>query len=71
MRWLMDRDTTLSLGVPRPQRKQVESTYYGSIAKFIEDRIEKVFTKPPVSLKLFLVDFTSPGITPASAARSI
>ncbi len=48
MRWIMDRDTTLSLlGVPRPQRRQVESTYFGSIAKFIEDRIETVFTKLP------------------------
>jgi S-adenosylmethionine-diacylglycerol 3-amino-3-carboxypropyl transferase len=46
LRWTMDRDTTLSLlGVPRAQRRQVESFYPGGVAKFIEDRIEAVFTR--------------------------
>ena len=50
IRWTMDRDATLSLlGVPRPQRLQLERTYLGGIAKFIEDRVESVFTKLPLA----------------------
>lgn len=46
IRWILGRDTTLSLvGVPRPQREQVERSYSGGIAKFIEDCIEAVFTR--------------------------
>jgi S-adenosylmethionine-diacylglycerol 3-amino-3-carboxypropyl transferase len=49
LRWTMDRDVTLSLlGVPRAQRRQVEASYPGGIAKFIEDRIEAVFTRLPL-----------------------
>jgi S-adenosylmethionine-diacylglycerol 3-amino-3-carboxypropyl transferase len=49
LRWVMDRDTTLSLlGVPRPQRQQVEQTYPGGIVRFIEDRLEAVFTRLPL-----------------------
>ncbi len=50
----MDRDTTLSfLGVPRAQRRQVESSYPGGIARFIEDRIEAVFTRLPLADNYF------------------
>jgi S-adenosylmethionine-diacylglycerol 3-amino-3-carboxypropyl transferase len=43
---LFSYDATLSLlGVPRPQRKQVEGTYPGGIVKFMEDCVEAVFTK--------------------------
>ncbi|MFM9964905.1 MAG: DUF3419 family protein [Planctomycetaceae bacterium] len=46
VRWLLGRDATLSLvGVPRPQREQVEKSYVGGIAKFVEDSIETVFTR--------------------------
>lgn len=46
IRWMLGRDTTLSLvGVPRPQREQVERSYSGGIAQFIEDCIEAVFTR--------------------------
>ncbi|MCY2967998.1 MAG: BtaA family protein [Planctomycetota bacterium] len=49
VRWFVGRDTTLSLlGVPRPQRQQVENTYEGGIATFIEDCVESVFTKLPL-----------------------
>jgi len=48
MRWVAGRDLTLSLmGVPRPQRLQVDRTYPGGIARFIEDSIEAVFTQLP------------------------
>jgi S-adenosylmethionine-diacylglycerol 3-amino-3-carboxypropyl transferase len=54
LRWTMDRDTTLSfLGVPRAQRRQVEHSYPGGIAKFIEDRIEAVFTRLPLADNYF------------------
>ncbi len=46
IRWILSRDTTLSLvGVPRPQREQVERHYSGGIAQFVEDSIETVFTR--------------------------
>ena len=49
IRWMLGRDTTLSLvGVPRPQREQVERHYVGGIAKFVEDSIEAVFTRLPL-----------------------
>ncbi|MGQ0636962.1 MAG: DUF3419 family protein [Planctomycetaceae bacterium] len=49
IRWLMGRDATLSLlGVPRPQRDQVERDYAGGIATFIEDSVEAVFARLPL-----------------------
>lgn len=48
VRRLMGFDGTLSLlGVPRPQRQQIEQTYSGGVAKFAEDCLEDVFTKVP------------------------
>jgi S-adenosylmethionine-diacylglycerol 3-amino-3-carboxypropyl transferase len=49
IRWLVRRDSTLSLlGVPRAQRLQVEKRYQGGIARFIEDSVETVFAKMPL-----------------------
>jgi S-adenosylmethionine-diacylglycerol 3-amino-3-carboxypropyl transferase len=49
VRWIVSRDSTLSLlGVPRSQRLQVEKEYDGGIGRFIEDSIETVFTKLPI-----------------------
>jgi len=49
VRWAISRDTSLSfIGVPRPQRLQVENGYLGGIAKFIEDCVEYVFTQLPL-----------------------
>jgi S-adenosylmethionine-diacylglycerol 3-amino-3-carboxypropyl transferase len=54
VRWAMDRDLTLAmLGVPRAQRRQVENTYPGGIARFIEDRVEAVFTRLPLHENYF------------------
>lgn len=54
MRWFVGRDSTLSLvGVPRPQRLQVERHYEGGISKFIEDCVESVFAKLPISDNYF------------------
>jgi S-adenosylmethionine-diacylglycerol 3-amino-3-carboxypropyl transferase len=49
LRWLIARDTTLSLvGVPGPQRRQVEKDYAGGIAGFVEDSLDAVFSQLPL-----------------------
>lgn len=54
IKWAVRRDATLSLlGVPRPQRMQVEKYYEGGIAKFIEDSMEAVFAKLPLQDNYF------------------
>lgn len=65
LRWAMDRDATLSfLGVPRAQRQQVESTYPGGIARFIEDRIETVFSRLPLHDNYFWRVYLTGSYTP-------
>ncbi len=52
--FFLRRDATLSmLGVPRAQRRQLEKFYPGGIAKFIEDRLDAVFTKLPLKDNYF------------------
>ena len=52
--FFLRRDATLSLlGVPRAQRHQLEKDYPGGIAKFIEDRLDAVFTKLPLKDNYF------------------
>ena len=54
MRFAMDRDTTLSLlGVPRAQRVQVEKDYEGGVVKFVQDCVESVFARLPISDNYF------------------
>lgn len=54
MKWFLRRDTTLSLlGVPRPQRKQLEKQYPGGITQFVRDRVETVFTRLSLSDNYF------------------
>lgn len=49
VRWMVGRDTTLSLlGVPRAQRQQVERYHKGGIAGFIEECVETVLTRLPL-----------------------
>lgn len=49
MKFAMNRDTTMSmLGVPRAQRRQIETQYEGGLLKFIQDCLEAVFTKLPI-----------------------
>ncbi|QDU64633.1 hypothetical protein Pan216_55240 [Planctomycetes bacterium Pan216] len=49
MRWWLGQDTTLSLvGVPRPQRQQVERHYAGGIIEFILESLEAVFASLPI-----------------------
>lgn len=54
MKLVMARDTTLSMvGVPKAQRRQVETQYDGGIVKFIEDCVEAVLTKLPLADNYF------------------
>jgi len=54
VRFLIRRDLTLSLlGVPRTQRRQLERGYPGGIARFVEDRIDAVFTRMPLKENYF------------------
>jgi S-adenosylmethionine-diacylglycerol 3-amino-3-carboxypropyl transferase len=46
LRRLLGYDATLSLlGVPKPQREQLESNYQGGIVQFMEDSLKAVFVK--------------------------
>ncbi|MDZ7686217.1 MAG: BtaA family protein [Gammaproteobacteria bacterium] len=48
VRRLMGYDSTLSLlGVPKPQRQQIEQSYDGGVARFVEDCLADVFTRVP------------------------
>ena len=54
MKFTLNRDTTLSmLGVPKAQRRQIETQYEGGIIKFIQDCMESVFAKLPMKDNYF------------------
>ena len=54
MRFAMNRDSTLSLlGVPRPQRRQIETEYQGGISQFVHDCLEAVFGRLPLADNYF------------------
>ncbi|MEM9940301.1 MAG: BtaA family protein [Planctomycetota bacterium] len=54
MRFAMNRDTTMSmLGVPKAQRKQIETQYEGGLVKFIQDCMESVFAELPMKDNYF------------------
>jgi len=49
MKFAMNRDTTMSmLGVPKAQRRQIETQYPGGLVKFIQDCMESVFAELPI-----------------------
>jgi S-adenosylmethionine-diacylglycerol 3-amino-3-carboxypropyl transferase len=54
LRFAMGRDTTLSmLGVPRAQRKQIDTQYPGGVVQFVHDSLEAVFAKLPLQDNYF------------------
>lgn len=54
VKWAVSRDTTLALaGVPKAQRKQVESTYAGGITQFLMDVGDAVFGWLPLGDNYF------------------
>ena len=54
VRFAMRRDTVLSLlGVPRPQRHQIETQYPGGINQFVRDCLDAVFARLPLADNYF------------------
>jgi S-adenosylmethionine-diacylglycerol 3-amino-3-carboxypropyl transferase len=54
MRFAMKRDATLSMvGVPKAQRRQVETQYEGGIVQFVQDCVEAVFARLPLADNYF------------------
>lgn len=54
MRFAMRRDTVLSLlGVPQAQRQQIETQYPGGVSRFVQDCVEAVFARLPLSDNYF------------------
>ena len=54
MNWALSRQITLSmLGVPHPQRKEVQAQHAGGVPGFIREAIEYVFRSLPVSNNYF------------------
>lgn len=65
LKWLLGRDTTMSLlGVPRPQREQIDREFPGGIPGFIEAAIEAVFTKLPLADNYFWRVYLTGSYTP-------
>ena len=54
IRIVMNRDSTLSmLGVPKAQRKQIDTQYKGGVLQYVMDALDSVFTKLPISDNYF------------------
>ncbi len=54
MRFAMRRDTVLSLlGIPRPQRYQIETQYSGGLSQFVRDCLDAVFARLPLADNYF------------------
>ena len=54
IKFTMNRDTTMSmLGVPKAQRRQIETQYDGGLVKFIQDCMESVFVELPLKDNYF------------------
>jgi S-adenosylmethionine-diacylglycerol 3-amino-3-carboxypropyl transferase len=54
MNWVLSRQLTMNmLGVPHPQRREVESQHADGVAGFIRESIEYVFRNIPLSINYF------------------
>jgi S-adenosylmethionine-diacylglycerol 3-amino-3-carboxypropyl transferase len=54
LRWVLGRDLTLAMvGVPQPQREQIDRTYPGGVVKFIEHCLDSVFSTIPLKDNYF------------------
>lgn len=60
IRFAMRRDTTLSMvGVPKAQRRQLETQYEGGILKYVQDSLDAVFAELPISDNYFWRVYTT------------
>ncbi len=54
MRWTLSRQLTLSLlGVPRPQRQEIEAQHAGGVAAYVRDCLEYVLCQLPLATNYF------------------
>ncbi len=54
LRWLFNRSATMSLlGVPQPQRAQIDGQYPGGLPQFIRDALEAMVTRLPLADNYF------------------
>ena len=66
MRYALDRNATLSMvGVPKAQRRQVESQYAGGVAAFVQDCVDTVFGRLPIPDNYFWQVYLRGRYTPA------
>lgn len=64
--WLMSRQFTLALlGVPTPQRHEVEAQHVGGVAAFVREAIEHVFRELPFASNYFWRVYLTGSYTPA------
>ncbi|MCA9262508.1 MAG: BtaA family protein [Planctomycetales bacterium] len=65
LRFAIERDTTLSmLGVPRPQREQIERDYHGGMSSYVKDCLEAVLSKLPLADNYFWRVYITGSYTP-------
>jgi S-adenosylmethionine-diacylglycerol 3-amino-3-carboxypropyl transferase len=74
VRFAMGRDAVLSLlGVPRAQRHQIDTQYDGGVVRFVENALETVFSKLPLSdnyfWRVYLTGHYSPTCCPEYLKR--
>jgi S-adenosylmethionine-diacylglycerol 3-amino-3-carboxypropyl transferase len=61
----MNRDAILSLlGVPKAQRKQIETQYEGGVVKFVQDCLDSVFGTLPIQDNYFWRLYATGSYTP-------
>jgi S-adenosylmethionine-diacylglycerol 3-amino-3-carboxypropyl transferase len=66
LKFALNRDTTMSmLGVPKAQRRQIEATYDGDLARFAQDCLEGVFCHLPMKDNYFWRVYMTGSYTPA------
>lgn len=54
VKFTLNRDTTMSmLGVPKAQRRQIDTQYKGGLLQFMQDCLENVFVKIPMKENYF------------------
>lgn len=65
LKFALSRDTTMSLlGVPRAQRRQIEATYSGGLARFIQECLEGAFVTLPMKDNYFWRVYMTGSYTP-------
>ncbi|MGE0483354.1 MAG: DUF3419 family protein [Gammaproteobacteria bacterium] len=65
LEWLLSRQFTLALlGVPRPQRHEVEAQHAGGVAAFVREAITHVFRELPIASNYFWRVYLTGGYTP-------